>query len=180
MGIIEKSLVTFGKESGLFTDISVKKHGRSMSDPFQLKIKNNGPKVNLIDTGYGISQILPILARIFNAKRNTSFLLQQPEVHLHPRAQAALSSLFGQVIQKGHLFIIETHSDYMIDRLKIEIRKGSIKCDDVSLICLESVQGGVKAHNITFDKEGNMQNVPRGYRNSSWKKQTGLLGLIDE
>ena len=52
------------------------------------------------------------------------FLLQQPEVHLHPQAQAALGTLFCQVAAGGRQLIIETHSDYIIDRVRMDVRDG--------------------------------------------------------
>ena len=177
---IRGKLIEFGKASGLFTDIAVRKHGNSMSDPFQLQIKVNGPKVNLIDVGYGISQLLPILVRILNARRQwNTFLLQQPEVHLHPKGQAELSSLFIENCQHGHSFIIETHSEYMINRASIEIRNGNIKPKDVSLIYLEAKWNKVIVHNITFDKEGNLENVPSGYNDFLMKETNRFIGLED-
>ena len=67
---IQKELMTFGKASGLFQDISVRKLGKSTNDPFQLQVKARGPKVNIIDVGYGVNQILPILVRILRARRS--------------------------------------------------------------------------------------------------------------
>ena len=176
---IRDKLIEFGKASGLFTDIAVRKHGDSMSDPFQLQIKVNGPKVNLIDVGYGVSQILPILVRILNMQRETMFLLQQPEVHLHPRGQAELSSLLIANCQHGHSFIVETHSEYMINRACIEIRNSKIKHEDVSLIYLEAKKNKVIVHNITFDDQGNLENVPDEYNNFLMKETNRFIGLED-
>ena len=183
---LRSQLVDFGKNSGLFSDLEVKALGRSSSHPFQLRIKahGTGSKVNLLDTGYGSSQILPILVRILASKRNkgTIYLMQQPEVHLHPRGQAALSSLFISILQnkprRPSGFVVETHSDYMIDRARIEIQRGSISPEDVSLIYLEPADPqGVKVHNITFDQEGNMEGVPDSYRGFFLKEADALLGF---
>ena len=120
--------------------------------------------MNIIDVGYGVNQILPILVRILRAKRS-GFLIQQPEVHLHPKGQAELASLLIALSQKlKHSFVVETHSDYMIDRARIEIRKGNIRPEDVSLIYLEPKQRSVKAHNISFDRMGNLVGTPTHYR----------------
>ena len=61
------------------------------------------------------------------------FLLQQPEVHLHPSAQAALGSLFCQVAAAGKQLIVETHSDHVIDRIRMDVRDGTsaLKHEDV-------------------------------------------------
>ena len=177
---LKAQLVEFGKSSGLFQNIEIKNLGRSLGDPFQLKFKVRGPNSNLIDVGYGVSQILPILARILNPNLHemTFSLLQQPEVHLHPRAQAELSSLLAALASKrNRSFIVETHSDYMIDRARIEIRKGTIRPEDVSLIYFEPKGNIVKVHNITFDKMGNMEGVPAHYRDFFLKESKRLMGF---
>ena len=177
-GALKEKLVRFGKSSGLFTDIDVRRFGES-SDPFQLQIKVRGPKVNLMDVGYGVNQILPILVRIFNAKRGgATFLMQQPEVHLHPKGQAELSSLLIEIAkQRKQNFVIETHSDYMIDRARIDIRDRKIPPDDVSLIYFEPCERDVKVHNIKFDKQGNLLNAPDNFRQFFLDESKRFLGL---
>ena len=177
---IQKELMTFGKASGLFQDISVRKLGNSTNDPFQLQVKARGPKVNIIDVGYGVNQILPILVRILRRGTPSGFLIQQPEVHLHPKGQAELASLLIALSQKlKHSFVVETHSDYMIDRARIEIRKGNIRPEDVSLIYLEPKQRSVKAHNISFDRMGNLMGTPNHYGEFFLKETDRLLGFED-
>ena len=178
---LKNRLVTFGKASGLFTDIDVRKLGQSMGDPFQLQVKVQGPKANLVDVGYGVNQVLPILVRIFNTPRPTTFLMQQPEVHLHPKGQAELSSLLIDVVEhKGHKFVIETHSDCMINRVRIEIMKGKIRPEDVSLIYLASEGNRVRTYNIQFDKQANVSGAPSGYREFFLKEADALLGLGED
>ncbi|SMN12032.1 hypothetical protein SPBRAN_235 [uncultured Candidatus Thioglobus sp.] len=178
---LKQALLSFGKTSGLFTDIKVRKLGKSASDPFQLQIKVKGPTTNLMDVGYGISQVLPILVRILTAS-NATFLMQQPEVHLHPKGQAELTSLLVNMIKdedRKHSFIIETHSDYMIDRARIEIMRGKISPDDVSLIYMQPVRNKAKVHNISFDEQANMIGVPQGYRDFFLRERDALLGFED-
>ena len=178
-------LVEFGKRSGLFQNIEVKNIGGSMGNPFQLKVKVRGPNSNIIDVGYGVSQILPILVRILDPPISprplmgpSFFLLQQPEVHLHPRAQAELSSLLATLASGGNrAFIVETHSDYMIDRARVEIRKGNIRPEDVSLIYLEPRGNVAKVHNISFDKMANMEGVPPHYGEFFLKEYRQLMGF---
>ena len=181
-----RKLIRFGKASGLFSDLTVKKYGESIGEPFQLQLEVRGFRSNIMDIGYGVGQILPLLVRLFYPKsdiknRRSSenhFLLQQPEVHLHPKAQAELASLLVKGIERDS-FLIETHSDYMIDRVRIEIRRGNLSPDDVSLIYLEATKKGVKAHNISFDKEGNLKGVPKGYRDFFINESDRFLGFED-
>ena len=179
---LKQKLVEFGKHSELFQNIEIKNLGGSLGDPFQLKVKVRGPSANLIDVGYGVSQILPILVQILDADiyRNAraTFLLQQPEVHLHPKAQAQLSSLLVELANHGHhAFIVETHSDYMIDRTRIEIRRGNISPKDVSLIYLEPKGRVVHVHNIRFDKMANMLDVPPHYGKFFLQEYRRLMGF---
>ena len=187
---LKERLVEFGKVSGLFQNIEVKNLGGSLANPFQLKFKVRGPNANLIDVGYGVSQILPILVRILNPegpgrarriyREPPYFLLQQPEVHLHPRAQAEFTSLLVQLASTNNQwFIIETHSDYMIDRARIDIRKGHIRPEDVSLIYFEPKRNIVKVHNISFDEMGNMIGVPTHYGEFFLKETDRLMGFED-
>jgi predicted ATPase len=91
----------------------------------QLQVKIAGSGINLVDVGYGVSQVLPIIVDAIREPPRSTFLLQQPEVHLHPRAQAELGSFLGALAkQQQKRFIIETHSDYMIDRIRMDIRDG--------------------------------------------------------
>lgn len=177
---LHDDLVDFGRESGLFSDIKVRRHGRQMSDPFQLQVKvRSGSHANIMDVGYGVSQSLPILVDV-RSKKNCSFLLQQPEVHLHPRAQAELAGLFVESFRKhGNRFLIETHSDYIIDRVRILVRKQAIKADDVSILYFEPKGSAVTIHSMTLDEDGNLCGAPAGYREFFTKETDRLLGFAD-
>ena len=190
---LHDGLVDFGRGSGLFSDIKVKRHGKQMSDPFQLQVKvRSGPHANIMDVGYGVSQSLPILVDVLAAEEldrggprgrgaaGRTFLLQQPEVHLHPRGQAELASLFVAACGKrGNRFLIETHSDYVIDRIRISVRKGRLKPDDVSILYFEPAGAAVTIHNLTLDEDGNLQDAPAGYRDFFVKETDRLLGFAD-
>ena len=177
---LHDDLVDFGSGSGLFSDVKVKSHGRQMSDPFQLQVKvRSGPHANIMDVGYGVSQSLPILVDVMAATERT-FLFQQPEVHLHPRGQAELASLFVEAVRKRrNRFLIETHSDYVIDRVRISVRKGILKPDDVSILYFEPAGAAVTIRALTLDADGNLRNAPAGYRDFFVKETDRLLGFAD-
>lgn len=187
---LQEELVEFGKASGLFSDIRVKRHGKQISDPFQLQIKvHSGSHANIVDVGYGVSQSLPILVELLSRDLNGSrtkrisrpslpFLLQQPEVHLHPRGQAELASFFVESVRnRKHSFLIETHSDYIVDRIRICVRQKRIAAKDVSILYFEPKRNAVKIHNIRLDEYGNLDNPPAGYRNFFLRERDTLLGL---
>ncbi len=167
---MKDSLENFGKKSGLFDEISVRSYGKKDNEPFQLQIrkwgrKSKGPMRNLVDVGYGVSQILPIITELMQSSAPTVFLLQQPEVHLHPSAQAALGSLFCDVASSGRQLIVETHSDYILDRVRLDVRdrETKLKAEDVSVLFFEHGNLDVKIHPVKIDEMGNVYGPP-GYR----------------
>lgn len=68
--------------------------------------------------------------------------------------------------------MIETHSDYIVDRVRISVRKQRLKTDDVSILYFEPTGNAVKIHNMTLDEHGNLRDAPAGYRDF-FAKETG-------
>ena len=179
---LKQSLEEFGRSAGLFEEIRIRHFGTSHSNPFQVQVrksgqrKRKGPWRNLMDVGYGVSQALPIITELLcedidqwrsrKRSRPRLFLLQQPEVHLHPRAQAALGSFFCQLAGPKRQLIVETHSDNLMDRVRMDVRDGvsGLKPEDVSILFFERCGLDVRIHSLRIDKEGNVLDVPDGYR----------------
>ena len=167
---LKAKLDAFGRESGLFDDFTVKQLTRVEGGPFQLQVRKfgkrgKGPRRNLMDVGFGVSQVLPALATLFRADGPPMFLLQQPELHLHPSAQAALGSLFCRTAEAGRQLIVETHSEYIVDRVRMDIRdrQTALTPDDVSILFFERADHDVRIHSLRFDEQGNLLGAPDGY-----------------
>ncbi len=168
---LKKGLEDFGKDAGLFDEISIRRLGKRGSEPFQVQVrksggKRKGPWRNLIDVGYGVSQALPVITEMLREDAPPQFLLQQPEVHLHPSAQAALGSMFCHVACPERQFVVETHSDHLIDRVRMDVRDGrtDLKPDDVSILYFERGDLDVNIHSLRIDEDGNIVGAPDGYR----------------
>ena len=168
--ILQDALEKFGREAGLFDEIEIKSLGETESSPFQVQVRKfgrrlKGVKRNLIDVGYGVSQTLPLLTELLREDAQSMFLLQQPEVHLHPSAQAALGSLFCKIAGPERQLIVETHSDYILDRVRMDIRdkKSDLKPEDVSILFFEPGELDVTIHSLRLDQEGNVLDAPPGY-----------------
>jgi len=167
---LKYALEKFGKQSGLFDQFQVKRLGKSISAPFQLQVKktggkSKGPWRNLIDVGYGVSQALPVVTELLRPDAPNMSLLQQPEVHLHPSAQAALGSLFCEIASPGRQLVVETHSDHLLERVRLDIRDGKtdLKPEDVSILYFERDDIEVNIRSLGLDKEGNVLNAPPSY-----------------
>ena len=181
---LKEGLEKFGSSAGIFNEIEVKRFAKSGSAPFQIQVrkygkKRKGPKQNLIDVGYGISQALPILTELLLPDISRMALLQQPEVHLHPSAQAALGTLFCEIAGQGRQLVVETHSDHLIDRISMDVRDGktNLKPEDVSILFFERNDTSVQIHPIRLDEEGNVRGVPDSYRRFFMEETTRSLGF---
>ena len=181
---IKKMLEAFGQDAGLFDEIGVRPLGNTAGGPFQMQIRkfgtrNKGPKRNLIDVGYGVSQTLPVVAELFRPDGPPVFLFQQPEVHLHPRAQAALGGLFCETVARGRQLIVETHSEYIIDRVRMDVRDGraDLKPADVSILFFERSNLDVRIHSLRYDERGNVLNAPDSYGQFFMDEMRRSVGL---
>ena len=182
---LKRSLETFGRAAGLFDEITVRHLSKAGSDPFQIQVRKGddrlkGPFRNLIDVGYGVSQALPVVTELLAPSTPTDlYLFQQPEVHLHPSAQAALGTLLCEVATDGRQLVVETHSDHLIDRIRMDVRDGKTKLtkDDVRILYFERDGLDVKIHELWWDDNGNIENTPPGYRRFFLQEVNRSLGL---
>ncbi len=177
--LLKSEMDRFGIASGLFRSFDIRLLGSRESDPFQAQVKIGGIPSNLIDVGYGISQVIPIIYEISQAA-DRYILLQQPEVHLHPRAQAGLGAFLLAASINRHI-VVETHSDYLIDQVRIELRKSNAKIrpNDVAIYYFERSGTSVTITQLHLDENGNFTSTPAGYRNFFIRHENTLLGLDD-
>ncbi len=142
-----------------------------------INIQKSDKKINLSDTGYGYSQLLPIITQlwvILNMQLDERLdipivlAIEQPELHLHPSLQAKLIDVICNIAQnhKGRIqFILETHSETMINRLGNLVYKHKISEEEVNIIVFDKELGeeDTKVSVSKFDKEGYLQNWPIGF-----------------
>ena len=178
------NLEQFGRSSGMFDEIRVRQFGDGADDPFQIQARSHGgslkgPWWNLADAGNGTSQILPLFVALSGDALPDMLLLQQPEAGLHPCAQAALGSVLCKVAGNGTQVIVETHSDFLTDRVRTDVRdrRTSLKPGDVSLLVFERRDLGVRAFSLELDGRGNINNAPPGYRKFFMDELNRTLGI---
>ena len=183
-GIREKMEV-FGRRTGVFDELRIRHLGcEAGSDPFQLQVRKqtgseDGSWRNLVDAGYGVSQILPLFLEFTHPEATAMLQLQQPEVHLHPSAQAGLGSILCEVAASGRQLLVETHSDHLINRVRMDVRDGTtdLKPEDVSLLFFERSKEEGFIHSLRFDRQGNVLDAPPGYRRFFKDEVNRSLGL---
>jgi predicted ATPase len=131
----------------------------------KVKVKSRSKWESLADVGFGISQFLPIIVADLQLRDDSTLIMSQPEIHLHPSVQANLSDyLVKQVKERNKNYIVETHSEYLLNRMRLLIVKGEIQPEDVAVYYFEnSIKNGSIAHRIEFTKDGQILNAPKGF-----------------
>lgn len=146
---------------GLTTEFEVKKTSQKRG-PKVLEIRvaphATRQKVTIADAGFGLSQVLPLIASDARLEKG-SFIAYQPEVHLHPYAQSRLADLFAASVGRGNQLFVESHSPDLILRLQLLILRGELKPDDVAVFCFERASGKNSVRRVAFD-EGAAPNQP--------------------
>lgn len=172
-----KFVKDFGKASGLFETISVRQYGRTKTAPFELDIILNEKALNMSNVGYGVSQSLPVIVELFTREEGSWFGLQQPEVHLHPKAQAALGDIVYELVYRERKkFVIETHSDFIIDRFRLNYRKSDNKHPDSQILFFNRLKSGNAIYPIRISENGELpSDQPDAYRKFFLKEQFELL-----
>ncbi|WP_445247889.1 AAA family ATPase [Microcoleus sp. OTE_8_concoct_300] len=147
--------------------------------------KDSDKDLNIADTGFGFSQILPVITQLWSlsSKENLqstsrrvnrgtiTYAIEQPELHLHPRLQGNLTDALVKSIKTAKeknidlRLMIETHSEVLVNRLGQLIAEGEISEDEINIVLFEpsDQQGEVTIRNAQFDSKGYLLNWPLGF-----------------
>lgn len=129
-----------------------------LTDP-QTKVE-----VNVADVGFGASQILPVIVEVFYAPPGSMLLVEQPEIHLHPSAQADLGDLFVEAArERGHSILVETHSEHLLSRVRTRIAEHRIDPGQVAVYYFERTRAGTRISEIQLNELGQFERWPPGF-----------------
>lgn len=148
----------------------------AVEDVFTVRLvdKKTDVSVSTLDVGFGISQVLPIVVQsLFSQER--LIVVEQPEIHLHPRLQAEFGSLLVESVRTNHnQFIVETHSEHLVLRLQRLIRRGELSPDDVSVVYMERAEEGSIATPLRLDDAGKfLDRWPEGFFEEGFEERFG-------
>ncbi len=116
------------------------------------------------NVGYGITHTLPIVVAILSAKPNDVIIIENPETHLHPRGQSRLSFLFAKAAQNGIQLFIETHSDHIVNGLRVAVKKEMVDTEKVFVNYFSKTEQNLsEIKRIKIQSEGGMDDWPDGF-----------------
>ncbi len=171
---LRSALSRNGARLGLFSSIDIRQDPGTQS--FEVRIMQSERWRNLVHVGYGVHAILGLLRAMDDNLPPTVILLQQPEVHLHPSAQAELAQMMAE---SPHRFVIETHSDHLIDRFRICVMQGVLPPEALRIAYFQRNpdHNESKIHNICVDRDGNLAGEPPEYGTFFMQETNRLLGV---
>ena len=142
--------IAISVEHDEFLKVAIKPHGRTFSD-------------SLADVGFGLSQVLPMIVADINLPKGGTLMVNQPEIHLHPSSQALLANYFCERLDKRQ-YIVETHSEYLINRVRLLVARGEIKKELVRIVyCGSDGKGGSRIFDVSVEEDGSLANAPSDF-----------------
>lgn len=119
---------------------------------------------NIVDVGFGISQVLPILVEGLSMHQGSMLILEQPEIHLHPKMQMDIADFLIMLAQQEKHLIIETHSDHIINRLVRRAVENSSLRDMIGIYFIEKDNNGdSQLTKVLIDEDLGIDEAPQGF-----------------
>ena len=151
--------------SELFPGARVSADRLTPDSPIRLtfSLSMSSPWARPANVGFGLSYAFPMLVALLTRAPDSIIVVDSAEAHLHPRAQSAVGRLLGQMAGAGLQIFVETHSDHLLNGIRLAVRDGLVKPDDVALHFFG--QGG-KAGQVTtlaLDRNGAVSDWPEGF-----------------
>lgn len=146
----------------------------------ELKVKHSKSDSthDLTHVGVGVSQVLPILVMCLLADTDSTLVFEQPELHLHPKVQTLLGDFFLSMALCGKQCIVETHSEYFINRLRFRIAAASDENklkDKTKIYFVEKTSMGSSFQEVVINEYGAISNWPEGFFDQSQKQAEEIL-----
>jgi len=144
---------------GVAERLEVRQLGHSTR--YEIVVHRDGVEANLRDVGIGISQVLPVLTLAYYAPMGSTILLEEPEIHLHPLAQAVLAELFVEISKERQVqFIVETHSEHLFRRMQTLLAKEALPLNRCAMYFVERDGADAKLRTLVANEYGAINNWP--------------------
>ena len=165
---LEQIVGSWLQKMGLISSFEVSELAPNRSE-YEVRVRagKKAATVQLTDVGFGVSQVLPVIAQAFYAPPGSTVLMEQPEIHLHPRAQSELGDLLLNAITAREnskprrvQLIVESHSEHLLRRIQRRVAEEEIEPDQIALYFCYSGARGSALERLEMDSFGDILNWP--------------------
>jgi predicted ATPase len=139
-----------------------------------LDLKVGGKIRDLTTVGVGVSQALPLLVGLLTAPEDSIFIVEQPELHLHPAVQARLADFLLQA-RPDVALIVETHSDAFVTRIRRRSAEGTVSVSSIDITFVEPSTTGSRARVLSLSEYGDLSEWPQGFLSSAEEDVRAIL-----
>lgn len=147
---------------GVADELVLERQGRSRH--YGLVVVRGRQRANLMDVGFGVSQVLPMIVLSYVVPQGATIVAEQPELHLHPRAQGGLAELMAEVARERRVqFLVETHSEHVFRRLQTLMAAEAVRPDECALYFVDAGPEGAELNRLEVDAYGRVANWPRHF-----------------
>jgi hypothetical protein len=137
-------------------------------------------RMNIADVGIGVSQTLPVLVALHVAQPGTLVYIEQPETHLHPRAQYALAQVFALAAKRGVRVVVETHSSMLLLGVQTLVAENSLEPESVKLHWFQRENNGrTVVRSGELDEAGRFGDWPEDFDDVILKAQAHYLDAAE-
>lgn len=155
------------------------------SESIKLRYVFEGDKVNTneikpLNVGFGITYVLPVVVALLSAKKGDILIIENPESHIHPKAQSILGKLMAKVAKTGVQIFVETHSDHILNGIRVAIKSGLSK-DLVKIVFfireikVDRIYSNFQTPHI--DQEGGIDDWPKGFFDQAMEDLNYLFNI---
>lgn len=162
---------------GVAEDVDTRDRGK-LGHELKVSVAKGGRLQDLTHVGVGVSQVLPILVMSLLAEGDTTLIFEQPELHLHPKVQTLLGDFFLSMTFLGKQCIVETHSEYLINRLRFRAASAPAErslVDLAKIYFLEKKEGVSAIREVKINEYGAILDWPEGFFDQSQVESEEIL-----
>lgn len=134
-----------------------------------------GLEYEINQVGFGICQVLPILVMILYSKSYDVLLIENPEIHLHPKLQAEIADLFIFALKNDRKIIVETHSEHIINRMRLRIKEDNSLKKNINIYFFEKHEDASGYQEIEVDYDGRINYWPEDFFDQGYYDTLGLI-----
>ena len=174
---LEKAVIDWLQYLGVASSVESRDRGK-LGHELKVQLADSDSPHDLTHVGVGVSQVLPILVMCLLAKEDSTLIFEQPELHLHPKVQSLLGDFFLSMALCNKQCIVETHSEYLIDRLRFRIAAatpGNELNNQTKIYFVEKPSQVSIFREVVINEYGAISDWPEGFFDQSQQQAEDIL-----